>query len=331
MEFKDPWLIALIPFVFILFLFLKRRQKEPTIRFPSTKLLMGSGTSWKIRIRQLPFILRLIVVTLFILALAGPRKILEETKRQTEGIDIILAIDCSGSMAAEDFMLQGRRYNRLYVIKEAVKGFVDGRKSDRLGLIAFAALAYTVSPLTMDHNWLLTNLERIELGLIKDGTAIGSGISSSLARLKNSKAKSKVIVLLTDGINNTGKIQPLPAAQMAKTLGVKIYTIGAGTKGYAPFPVTDVFGRKFYQEVKIDIDEVTLKKIAEMTGGLYFRATDTDSLREIYKQIDTLEKTKFEEIGFKEYKELFNVFLVSALAILLIEIFLNQTVLLRIP
>ena len=331
MEFKDPWLIALIPFVFILFLFLKRRQKEPTIRFPSTKLLMGSGTSWKIRIRQLPFILRLIVVTLFILALAGPRKILEETKRQTEGIDIILAIDCSGSMAAEDFMLQGRRYNRLYVIKEAVKGFVDGRKSDRLGLIAFAALAYTVSPLTMDHNWLLTNLKRIELGLIKDGTAIGSGISSSLARLKNSKAKSKVIVLLTDGINNTGKIQPLPAAQMAKTLGVKIYTIGAGTKGYAPFPVTDVFGRKFYQEVKIDIDEVTLKKIAEMTGGLYFRATDTDSLREIYKQIDTLEKTKFEEIGFKEYKELFNVFLVSALAILLIEIFLNQTVLLRIP
>jgi Ca-activated chloride channel family protein len=198
-------------------------------------------------------------------------------------------------------------------------------------LIAFAALAYTVSPLTTDYDWLAENLERIKLGIIKDGTAIGSAISSSLSRLKDSEAKSKVVILLTDGINNAGKIDPIKASQAAKAMGIKIYTIGAGSKGYVPFPARDIFGRHVYQNVRIELDEKTLKEIADTTGGQYFRAQDEESLRMIYKEIDNLEKTEIEKTGFKEYKQLFIGFLLIALLMIATEIILSNSLFMKMP
>jgi len=271
------------------------------------------------------------VVILFLIALAGPRSVLEETVHTTEGIDIILAIDSSGSMAAEDFTEGQRRYNRLDIVKRVVTDFIEQRKNDNIGIVAFASLAYTVCPLTTDHAWLASNLERIDLGLIKDGTAIGSSIASSVARLKTSKAKSKIIILLTDGINNAGKIDPISAARAARAFGIKIYTIGAGTKGMVPFPATDFFGRKVYQKVYIQMDEETLKEIADITGGQYFRATDTESLKGVYAEIDALEKTEIEQYGYFEYEEMFDHMLLVALALLFLEIVLSRTVLLRVP
>ncbi|MDD5691502.1 MAG: VWA domain-containing protein, partial [Candidatus Omnitrophica bacterium] len=241
------------------------------------------------------------------------------------------AIDCSTSMLAEDFRLGGQRQNRIEVVKSVVKDFIMGRKNDRIAIVAFASRAYTVCPLTLDYGWLLDNLERVKTGLVEDGTAIGSGIATSLNRLKDAKAKSKVVILLTDGRNNTGKISPLTAAEAAKALKIKVYTIGAGSKGPVPYPVKDFFGNTVYQPVQIDIDEDTLIKIAEMTGAKYFRATDTESLRKIYKEIDSLEKTDIEESGYLEYNELFNVFLILALVFLLSDIVLSNTVLRKIP
>lgn len=331
MVFKTPWIILLVPVVLVLIVFLKKRQRSTTFRFSSITILSSLHQSWKARFHQIPYFLRLLAVVLFVVALVGPRSVLEEAVHKTEGIDIVLAIDASGSMAAEDFVLSGKRRNRLDVVKSVVEEFIGERKSDRLGLVAFAGLAYTVSPLTTDHSWLLTNLERIQLGLIQDGTAVGSAIASSVSRLQNSKAKSKVIILLTDGVNNAGKIGPVEAARIAEAYGIKIYTIGAGTKGRVPYPVTDPWGRKRYQNVIIEIDEAVLKEVADITDGKYFRATDTESLREIYKEIDALEKVKIEEYGYKEYKELFGYFLMAALMVLLLEVILANTIFLKIP
>ncbi|MBI5023963.1 MAG: VWA domain-containing protein [Candidatus Omnitrophica bacterium] len=331
MVFKDPWILLFIPVVLIVLYFLARRQRPVNIRFSSKELAAGLPVSWKIRFRHLPAILRAIALALFLAALAGPRAVLKQTLHESEGIDIVLAIDASGSMAAEDFAIGGQRYNRLDVVKNVVREFIDHRSGDRIGLVTFAALAYTVCPLTTDYAWLTTNLERIRLGMITDGTAIGSAINSSLTRFKNSEAKSKVMILLTDGVNNAGEIDPLTAARAAQALGVKIYTIGAGTQGFAPFPVQDVFGRKVYQQVRIDIDEKLLQGIAQATGGKYFRATDTESLRTIYSAIDTLEKTRIEQAGYFEYDELFTRVLLAALMILVIELVLSNTLLLKIP
>lgn len=331
MLFKDPWIILLIPVAILGVLFFQKRREPASLRFSSIALLSGVTENWKTYLSRQRLALRLLAIALLIVALAGPRKVLEETETTTEGIDIVLAVDSSGSMAAEDFTVKDQRLNRLAVVKEVVKDFIAKRTSDRIGLVTFAALAYTVCPLTTDDDWLLSNLERVHLGLIEDGTAIGSGIVSSVARLKGSQAKSKVIILLTDGVNNAGKIDPLTAAKTAQALGIKIYTIGAGSQGYVPFPVLDPWGRKVYQKVRIDLDEPTLKEIARLTNGQYFRATDTESLREIYRQIDTLEKTKIEQIGYREHKELFPWFLSAGLGLLLIEGVLFNTVLLRIP
>ncbi|HQP10460.1 MAG TPA: VWA domain-containing protein [Candidatus Omnitrophota bacterium] len=331
MLFKDPWILVLIPLVLTLILFLRKRQKSTSFRFSSAQIVSSLKPTWRVRSRSIPYGMRLFAIVLFLIALAGPRSVLEESIHKTEGIDIVLTIDSSGSMAAEEFVLNGRRVNRLDIVKEVVRGFIDERKNDRLGLVTFASLAYTVSPLTTDHSWLLANLERINLGLIEDGTAIGSAISSSVARLENSEAKSKLVVLLTDGVNNAGKIAPAEAARVAKAFGVKIYTIGAGTKGPVPFPAVDPWGRTVYQQAVIDLDEKSLREIADITGGKYFRATDTESLREIYKEIDALEKIKIEEFGYKEYKELFGYFLIAALMILCCEMLLTHTVFLKVP
>ncbi|MCC6758510.1 MAG: VWA domain-containing protein [Candidatus Omnitrophica bacterium] len=331
MIFKDPFILILVPAVLVLLFWTALRLRSASLRFPSGNLVGSLHRTWKIRFFWAPAFLRYLAVILFIIALSGPRSVLEEAKHEIEGIDIVLAIDGSGSMAAEDFTLKGQRYNRLEVIKSVVGEFIDARKSDRIGLVAFAGLAYTVSPLTTDYSWLKTNLERLQLNMMEDGTAIGSGISASLSRLQKSEAKSKVIILLTDGVNNRGKVDPVAAAKAAKVMGVKVYTIGAGTNGMAPYPVQDIWGRHGYQNVPVEIDEETLRTIADTTGGRYFRATDTDSLRDVYNEIDRLEKTKIEETGYREYKELFVYFLGAALILLLLAVALESTVFLRLP
>jgi Ca-activated chloride channel family protein len=249
----------------------------------------------------------------------------------TEGIDIVLTVDISGSMLAEDFEIGGKRYNRLYVVKQVVKDFIQKRVNDRIGLVVFAGRAYTQCPMTLDYNMLLQLLEKAEIGMIEDGTAIGSAIGSSVDRLKNTKAKSKVIVLLTDGRNNAGEIDPFTAAELARALNVKIYTIGAGTKGLAPFPAVDLFGNRVMRQVKIDIDDNTLGEIAKITDGKYYRATDTNSLKEIYNQIDKLEKTETEVTQYTEYNELFHYFLLPAFGLLLVELGLRKTRFRKIP
>jgi len=331
MNFHNPLLLILLPFVAAGIYWSVKKDASRGIRFSSGSLLSGLKRSFKVRLSRNLFILRIVSVSLLVLALARPQSALLNSRVRAEGIDIVLALDCSTSMLAEDFTLGSSRRNRIEVVKSVVRDFIKGRSNDRIGIVAFASRAYAISPLTLDYGWLLENLERVKAGLIEDGTAIGSGISSSLNRLKNTKAKSKVIILLTDGRNNTGNISPLTAAEAAQALKIKIYTIGAGAKGLVPYPVQDFFGRTVYQNIEVDIDEDTLKRIATITGGKYFRATDTKSLQEIYKEIDSLEKTPEEQKGYMRYEELFAYFLVPGLIILLLEIILANSILRKLP
>lgn len=331
MIFKDPWFLALIFPLLLLAYILKKRDASSSIKFSSGALVKNFKPTLKIILSRNLVYVRSAALALFIVALARPQSPLEERHVQKEGIDIVLAVDCSGSMLAEDFTIDGRRQNRLEVVKKVVEEFIKMRTSDRIGIVAFAARAYTVSPLTLDYDWLAKNLERVKIGSIEDGTAVGSAINSSLNRLKDTKAKSKIVILLTDGINNTGRVAPLTAAEAGKALEIKIYTIGAGTKGLVPYPVTGLWGQTVYQNVKIEIDEETLKKIAEITGGQYFRATDTESLKAIYKEIDAMEKTPVTEAGYREYKELFTGFLITGFLLLVMEISLSNTVLRKLP
>jgi len=332
MSLHNPLVLILIPIIILLFWYKQKKQAaESGFKFSSGDLVGNLKSSFKLRLSRNLVYLRMLAIILLIAALARPQTPVADSKIQSEGIDIVLALDCSTSMLAEDFKLGGQRQSRIEVIKNVVKDFIRGRRNDRLGIVAFAARAYTVCPLTLDYGWLLDNLDRVKTGLIEDGTAIGSGIATSLNRLKDSKAKSKVVILLTDGRNNMGNISPLTAAEAAKALKVKIYTIGAGSKGLVLYPVKDFFGNTVYQPIQIDIDEDTLMKIAEITGGKYFRATDTESLRKIYKEIDSLEKTTIEEKGYLEYNELFSIFLILSLAILLLDIVLANTILRKLP
>ena len=330
MEFRTPLLLLLLPLVLLAVWYVHRRRQERPFQFSSFKVLESIGSTWKTKFGFMPFAIRLAAIAFLCVALAGPRKALQESKVSTEGIDIVLALDCSGSMATEDFNVDGQRVNRFEIIKKVVDDFIDRRKDDRLALVGFSGRAYTICPLSTDHDWLKANLRRMRLGMIEDGTAIGSGIASSLSRYKDSQAKSKVIILLTDGVNNAGSIDPLTAAKTAAAMGIKIYAIGAGAKGFAPFPVQDMFGHTFYQNVQSDLDEDTLKEIARLTHAQYFRAADTQSLREIYKTIDRLEKSKIEQKGYRQYQELFGIFAIVALLLLACEIILSNTLFLKI-
>ncbi len=330
--FKTPLFLLAVVLVPLVVGWWLHRLKDPTLRFSSVTLLPKERFKWgRTRWINIPRYLRLAALMMLCLALAGPRSVSEHLQYKTEGIDIVLVLDISGSMAAEDFVLEGNRVNRLEVVKRVVGEFVGARVNDRIGLVAFSREAFTVSPLTTDQQWLRENLQRLRLGLIEDGTAIGSGVSSALLRLRDSQAKSKVIVLLTDGMNNAGAIDPLQAAEAAHGLNVKIYTIGAGSRGLVPFPMQDMWGRKVYQKVQIDLDEGLLKKMAELSGGRYFRATDTDSLRKIYQEIDQLEKVEIEQYGYKEYKEFFSYCVWLALGLIALEIVLGNTILQKFP
>lgn len=331
MIFRDPlflvFLLVIPPLIYVYF----RSRGTNQVVFPSLEALKKIKPSFAQRYRHILVILRSTAIVLFVIAMARPQYGNKQTKVTTEGIDIVLAVDVSGSMLAEDFEIAGRRYNRLHVVKQVVKDFIMKRTNDRIGLVVFAGRPYTQCPMTLDYGMLLQLLDKVEIGMVEDGTAIGSALGSSIERLKNAKAKSKVIILLTDGRNNSGEIDPFTAAEIARTFGIKIYAIGAGTKGLAPFPAFDIFGNKVMKQVKVDIDDDALREIAKITDGNYYRATDTESLKEIYGQIDKLEKTESDVTQYTEYNELFHYFLLSAFGLLFVELGLAKTKLRKIP
>lgn len=324
MRFAHPellWLLLLVP----LFLVLKgRRGPAVSLVFSSTGFLETLMKGRKNRAGQLCWLFKLLSLALLILALARPQLGNTTTDIEASGIDILLAVDVSGSMEAMDFKLNGKSVNRLEVVKSVVADFIEQRPNDRIGLVAFAGKPYMISPLTLDHNWLTKRLEAISIGMIDDnGTAIGSAIGSGTNRLRELNSKSRIIILLTDGMNNQGKLTPMLAAEAAKTFHIKVYTIGAGTRGEAPTPVIDAFGRKRLAMMKVDIDEETLAEVAEMTGAKYFRATDTDSLEKIYDEINTMETTTRTIKKFENYQELFIYFTIAGLCSMLVAIFID--------
>ena len=331
MRLGSPLLLLLLALLPVLLHFLRRQNREVAVRFPTLRPLQIAAPVSAAGRRGVLTLLRLATLVLLVVALARPQAGTAESQVHREGVDVVLAVDVSGSMLAEDFKLDQERTSRLDAVKSVVREFVTARPEDRIGLVLFAARAYTQCPLTLDHGWLLQNLDRAEVGMIEDGTAVGSALATAVNRLRPSTAKSKFVVLLTDGQQNAGRITPQTAADAAKALDIRVYTIGAGTRGLAPYPAQDVFGNKVYRPVQVDIDEETLQKIAATTGGRYYRATDTDSLREIYAEIDRSEKTTFEAQQFYDYRELYAWLLVPALGLLLAEVGLGETVLRKLP
>lgn len=273
---------------------------------------------------------RCAAMALFILALARPQSGIKSTEISTEGVDIMLCLDTSGSMQALDFKENGNRVPRLDVVKRVVNDFIKGRKNDRIGMVVFGQEAFTQCPLTLDYGVLLSFLEKVQIGMAGDSTAIGSALAVCVKRLKDLQSKSKVVILLTDGRHNAGSVTPSTAADIARSFNIKIYTIGVGTEGEAPFLVDSFFGKQFVYQ-KVDLDEDTLKDVANRTGGKYFRATNTEALENIYKQIDAMEKTEVKLKEYMEYEELFAWFLVPGLVLLLLEILLANTRFRTIP
>jgi Ca-activated chloride channel family protein len=325
--FANPeFLYGLMLIPLLVFWYLRRhRSVTSEIRY-STLLPFSKVTpTLKERLRHAPFVLRMVVVASLVVAFARPQTTSKGENIYTEGIDIALLLDISGSMLAEDF-----RPNRIEAAKGVAQSFVDGRANDRIGLVIFAGQSFTQCPMTLDYRVLKNLVRQVKPGMVEDGTAIGMAIAQGVNRLKESKAKSKVIILLTDGVNNRGEIDPLTATQIAQTFGIRIYTVGVGTIGEAPYPVQTPFGIR-YQNVPVDVDEKTLQKIAEMTNGQYFRATNNRALKEIYEQIDKLEKTRVEVKAYRSYTQLFYDWVKIGLAALLLEFLLTGTVLRKLP
>ena len=334
MRFANPiFLFLLLVVVGIIYRWIKSTPRRAVIRFSGLGILNGLKRPRSVKFRHSVSVIKALVLILLIVALARPQSTSRSEEFLTEGIDIILSIDVSGSMAAEDF----KPRNRLYVAKSVVADFVRGRKNDRIGMVVFAGKSFTQCPLTMDYGVLINFLSKLRLKMIEDGTAIGMAIANGVNRLRHSKAKSKVIILLTDGMNNKGRIDPVTAARMAKSLGIRIYTIGVGKIGGAPIPVMDrVFGKVYARNpdgtlLLTKMDEGMLMDIADITGGKYFRATDSKKLADIYEQIDTMEKTKVEVKEYMRYGELFPYFTWSAFILLLIGILGEYTVFRKLP
>jgi Ca-activated chloride channel family protein len=322
------WLLPLLPLVM---LWRGRRGPIAAIEYSDVSLAREVARGSRSRIGRLVWLLPILAGALMIVGLARPQRAHSRTEVSANGIDIVLGLDVSGSMQALDFLVDHQRVNRIEVVKSVVSKFIDERSDDRIGLIAFAGAPYLVSPITLDHDWLQQNLERVTIGTGDDGTAIGSAIAAGVNRLRLTPAKSKVIILLTDGINNTGKISPLAAAEAAKAMGVKIYTIGVGVRGYAPIPVRDAVGNTRLMTMKVDVDEKTLQAVAQETGGKFYRATDTDSLQKIYEEINRFEKTAQTVQKFERTEELYPLAIIPALAMLGLSLTLQQTRLRRLP
>ena len=330
-QFVHPhflWLLLLLP---VMAVWKGRWGRPVAVRMPSTDDAVQVGAKPRSKAGGFLAALGLLAFVLLVIAFARPRHGKGSTEIEASGIDILLTLDVSGSMEALDFKLDGKPVNRLEVVKNVVAKFVAQRPNDKLGMVAFAGRPYLVSPLTMDHEFLANRLAGVKMGQVEDGTAIGSAIASSVGHLRDSNAKSRIIILLTDGVNNAGAVNPLTAAEAAKALGIKIYTIGAGTRGEAPMPVRDTFGRVHLQTMKVEIDEEMLQRVAAATGGQSFRATDTDSLEKIYEAINQLETTTRKLKKYQQYDELYLWFLIPGISLLLVEMLLAQTRFRRLP
>jgi Ca-activated chloride channel family protein len=331
-SFAYPWLLLLLLALPVLALLRGKIGGTPGILFSSTKLVMAVGKRRRSRAGAVLASLLYGAMACLIVALARPQLGRTLERVQASGVDIMLVLDVSGSMMAEDYTIGSSRANRIDAVKRVTQQFIEARPNDRIGIIAFAGRPYLVSPLTLDHEWLIRNLDRVQLGLVEDGTAIGSALASAVARLKDRDAKTKLIVLLTDGANNAGKVLPLTSAEAAKALGIKIYTVGAGSDGPVPVPVgKDMFGKTVYRKMVFDFDEKLLDQIAKIGDGKYFRAADTDSMDKTFHEIDRMEKTKVEVEKNADYRDLFPSLLVLCMMLLGAEAILSQTIWRRLP
>ena len=322
------WLLAALPLVW---LWRGRRGPVAAIEYSDVSLAREVARRSRSRIGGWVWLLPILAAGLMIVGLARPQRQDSHVEVTANGIDILLGLDVSGSMQALDFKSDGKRINRIAIVRSVVSKFIEERPNDRIGLLAFAGAPYLVSPLTLDHDWLQQNLERVDVGSVDDGTAIGSAIASAVNHLRDTRAKSKVVILLTDGVNNTGKIAPLAAAEAAKALGVKVYTIGVGVRGDAPIPVKDERGNTRIIMAKVDVDEKTLQAVADLTGGKFYRATDTDSLQRIYDQINSFEKSAQTVQKFEHVEELYRWALMPALGLLVLSVLFQLTLLRRLP
>jgi Ca-activated chloride channel homolog len=322
------WLLTLLPLVMV---WRGRPGPVAAIEYSNVGLAQEVARSSRSRAGGWVWLLAIVAGILMIAGLARPQRLHSRTEVTLNGIDIVLGLDISGSMQALDFAIGRQRINRIEGVKSVVSKFIEERPNDRIGLIAFAGVPFLISPLTLDHDWLQQNLGRLSVASVDDGTAIGSAIAACVNRLRMTPAKSKVVILLTDGVNNTGKISPLAAAEAAKSMGVKIYTIGVGVRGKAPIPVKDDAGRMHVIMADVDVDEKTLQAIADETGGKFYRATDTDSLQKIYEEINRFEKTAQTVQRFEHIEELYPWALIPALGILGLGSLLQHTRLRRLP
>ena len=322
-EFANPkllWLLLLVPLAIIWYI-LRHKKQEASVIFSDLKGMVKLPRTWKAFMRHLLFALKMAALALLIVAIARPQSSSTNSTSNIEGIDIVMAMDVSGSMLARDL-----KPDRLTAAKNVASDFVKDRPGDRMGLVIFSGETFTQVPLTTDHGVMLNMLAEMKNGLIDDGTAIGDGVATAISRLKDSDAVSKVVILLTDGMNNAGSVDPYTAAEIAKLYGIRVYTIGVGTYGTAPYPVQDFFGRTVIQQIKVEIDEKLLTTIANSTGGKYFRATSNQKLDEIYAEIDQMERSKIEVLEFKRLHEEYYPLVAWALALLLIEFLLRKTI-----
>lgn len=322
-SFQYPYLLLLLLIVPLLILYRIYFDKQINARmlYSDTSQFKGAKKTLRLRLRLLPDILRYLAVAVLIVAIARPQTHFSKDEKSIEGIDIVFALDVSTSMLAEDF-----KPNRLESAKSVIERFINARTSDNMGIVVFAGEAYTKCPSTIDHNILLQLLSATESGEIDDGTAIGDGLATAINRIKDSKSKSKVIILVTDGVNNMGAIDPLTAANIAKEYGIRVYTIGIGKMGYAPYPYQTPFGKQ-YQNVEVKIDEPLLKEVAKATGGKYFRSTENSSLKAIFEEIDKMEKSKIDVSFYREYTDVGQKLILVVLALLVVEVLLRKTIL----
>lgn len=326
MQFQNPdilYLLVVIPLIIAYYLFVSRRRAAMRVSTLGGERMPRTLRYW---LRDLPMVLRLSALAVLIVALARPVEAHSSSESSTEGIDIVLAMDISGSMLAKDF-----EPDRITASKHLASEFAAERIGDRISVVAFAGEAFTQCPLTSDKASVGTMLSRLRSGVVDDGTAIGNGLATAINRLRESGAKSKVVVLLTDGVNNRGQISPIMAAEIARDMGIKVYTIGVGTKGQAPMPAVDMFGNQTYVMADVEIDEELLRKIANTTGGEYFRAVDNEALKQIYSQIDEMEKSEVQITHYTSYEELYLGWLLLGLLLLVAEFIVERIVLNRIP
>ena len=340
LTFAQPWLLLLLAAIPLLAYWRGKTGPAAALTFSSTAALLSLGKSSAARAGKFLRALMLLSLALWAIAMARPQLGKSLTQVEASGIDIMLVLDVSGSMLTKDFTIGGESATRIDAIREVTRKFIEGRPNDRIGIIAFAGRPYVVSPMTLDHDWLLKNLERVKIGLVEDGTAIGSGIAAAANRLNDKRSKSRVIVLLTDGENNTGKIPPNTAAEAVKALKIHFFAIGAGINGIAPTPVfnpqngkplTDMFGNIVYQNQRVHFNEAGLKEVTKITDGQFYRATDTKSLEQIFGDIDKLEKTTVSVKKYQQYRDLFPACIMTGLGLLLAQLLLSQTIWKKLP